>query len=255
MKRNTIHKKVQADIRSKNQILAPDELTIYYRQGSAAYNKSKGGYGYADIYESTIDSLGNDVYYVWEVKSKSYEHARRMEAIEQINGYVNDGYIRSNSNAQILCGETGLTHIAPSSFEFPLQTKVSTDQIEDVTYTVEYHNMQPSAAYPNQAGLIIYEFTRTAQKYKKNRDANENANSDSNSDANSNTNTDNNSETNSDANENQESQEDDGGAGNDYLQGDHGGDTYIFGIGYDTDTVNPSSDDNTIIIHGYGREE
>lgn len=30
----------------------------------------------------------------------------------------------------------------------------------------------------------------------------------------------------------------DGGAGNDYLQGDHGGDTYIFGRGYDTDTVN-----------------
>ena len=43
----------------------------------------------------------------------------------------------------------------------------------------------------------------------------------------------------------------DGGAGNDYLQGDHGGDTYIFGKGYDTDTVNASSDDNTIIIHGY----
>lgn len=34
----------------------------------------------------------------------------------------------------------------------------------------------------------------------------------------------------------------DGGAGNDYLQGDHGGDTYIFGRGYDTDTINASSD-------------
>lgn len=43
----------------------------------------------------------------------------------------------------------------------------------------------------------------------------------------------------------------DGGAGNDYLQGDHGGDTYIFGRGYDTDTINASSDVNTIIIHGY----
>lgn len=43
----------------------------------------------------------------------------------------------------------------------------------------------------------------------------------------------------------------DGGAGNDYLQGDHGGDTYIFGRGYDTDTVNASSDLNTIIIHNY----
>lgn len=43
----------------------------------------------------------------------------------------------------------------------------------------------------------------------------------------------------------------DGGAGNDYLQGDHGGDTYIFGRGYDTDTINASSDLNTIIIHGY----
>ncbi len=42
-----------------------------------------------------------------------------------------------------------------------------------------------------------------------------------------------------------------GGAGNDYLQGDHGGDTYIFGRGYDTDTINASSDLNTIIIHGY----
>ncbi len=43
----------------------------------------------------------------------------------------------------------------------------------------------------------------------------------------------------------------DGGAGNDYLQGDHGGDTYIFGKGYDTDTINASSDLNTIIIHDY----
>lgn len=43
----------------------------------------------------------------------------------------------------------------------------------------------------------------------------------------------------------------DGGAGNDYLQGDHGGDTYIFGFGYDMDTINASSDLNKIIIHGY----
>lgn len=43
----------------------------------------------------------------------------------------------------------------------------------------------------------------------------------------------------------------DGGAGNDYLQGDHGSDTYIFGRGYDTDTINASSDLNTIIIHDY----
>lgn len=43
----------------------------------------------------------------------------------------------------------------------------------------------------------------------------------------------------------------DGGAGNDYLQGDHGGDTYIFGRGYDTDTINASSDLNTIIINNY----
>ncbi len=43
----------------------------------------------------------------------------------------------------------------------------------------------------------------------------------------------------------------DGGAGNDYLQGDHGDDTYVFGAGYDTDTVNASSDSNTILIRGY----
>lgn len=43
----------------------------------------------------------------------------------------------------------------------------------------------------------------------------------------------------------------DGGAGNDYLQGDHGGDTYIYRKGYDTDTINASSDDNTILIYGY----
>ncbi len=42
-----------------------------------------------------------------------------------------------------------------------------------------------------------------------------------------------------------------GGAGDDYLQGDHGNDTYIFGKGYDTDTINASSDVNTIIIKGY----
>ena len=43
----------------------------------------------------------------------------------------------------------------------------------------------------------------------------------------------------------------DGGAGNDYLQGDHDGDTYIFDRGYDTDTINASSDLNTVIIHNY----
>lgn len=43
----------------------------------------------------------------------------------------------------------------------------------------------------------------------------------------------------------------DGGTGNDYLQGDHGGDTYIYRKGYDTDTINASSDDNTILIYGY----
>lgn len=43
----------------------------------------------------------------------------------------------------------------------------------------------------------------------------------------------------------------DGGAGNDYLQADHGNDTYIFGKGYDTDTIHASSDVNTIVIKGY----
>ena len=43
----------------------------------------------------------------------------------------------------------------------------------------------------------------------------------------------------------------DGGAGNDYLQSDHGGDTYVFGIGYDIDTINASADLNIIQIHGY----
>ena len=43
----------------------------------------------------------------------------------------------------------------------------------------------------------------------------------------------------------------DGGAGNDYLQADHGNDTYVFGKGYDADTINASSDLNTVIIHGY----
>lgn len=47
----------------------------------------------------------------------------------------------------------------------------------------------------------------------------------------------------------------DGGAGNDYLQGDHGGDTYIFGQGYDTDTINASSDLNTVIIHNYRQSD
>ena len=47
----------------------------------------------------------------------------------------------------------------------------------------------------------------------------------------------------------------DGGAGNDYLQSDHGGDTYIFGIGYDVDTIHASADLNTIVIHGYTAED
>lgn len=47
----------------------------------------------------------------------------------------------------------------------------------------------------------------------------------------------------------------DGGAGNDYLQSDHGGDTYIFGIGYDVDTIHASADLNTIVIHGYTADD
>lgn len=43
----------------------------------------------------------------------------------------------------------------------------------------------------------------------------------------------------------------DGGAGNDYLQGDHGNDTYIFGKGYDIDTIAASSDLHTVVIHDY----
>lgn len=43
----------------------------------------------------------------------------------------------------------------------------------------------------------------------------------------------------------------DGGAGDDYLQGDHGNDTYIFGKGYDTDTISASSDLHTVVIHDY----
>lgn len=40
-----------------------------------------------------------------------------------------------------------------------------------------------------------------------------------------------------------------------YLQGDHGGDTYIFGRGYESDTISASSDLNTIVIHGYSPEQ
>ncbi len=47
----------------------------------------------------------------------------------------------------------------------------------------------------------------------------------------------------------------DGGAGNDYLQSDHGGDTYIFGVGYDIDTIHASADLNTIVIHGYTADD
>ena len=43
----------------------------------------------------------------------------------------------------------------------------------------------------------------------------------------------------------------DGGAGNDYLQGDHGNDFYIYGRGYDVDTISASSDLHTIVIHDY----
>ena len=37
----------------------------------------------------------------------------------------------------------------------------------------------------------------------------------------------------------------DGGAGNDYLEGDKGDDTYIWGVGYDNDTIN-----NKVLSHG-----
>lgn len=43
----------------------------------------------------------------------------------------------------------------------------------------------------------------------------------------------------------------DGGVGDDYLQGDHGNDTYIYGKGYNVDTIAASSDLHTIVIHNY----
>ena len=48
----------------------------------------------------------------------------------------------------------------------------------------------------------------------------------------------------------------DGGAGNDLLQGDHGNDTFIYGIGYDIDTLTDAAGEpNTIIIHGYRKSD
>ena len=48
----------------------------------------------------------------------------------------------------------------------------------------------------------------------------------------------------------------DGGAGNDILQGDHGNDTFIYGIGYDIDTLKDAAGEpNTIIIHGYHKSD
>ena len=48
----------------------------------------------------------------------------------------------------------------------------------------------------------------------------------------------------------------DGGAGNDILQGDHGNDTFIYGIGYDIDTLKDAAGEpNTIIIHGYRKSD
>lgn len=225
----------------------------------------------------TLNELGEEVYYVWEVKPHSYELENRLKGIEQINGYVNDGYIQ-NSNAQILCGETGFTHIASGFFDIPIQTQVKGNTVEDIHYTVRYHNLEPAPegadpiygwdTYPNQAGIIIYDFTRYAHKYKKNRNANEDANSNSNSDSNSdadsnsNSNTDTDSDTNSDTNENQDSQEDNddyietgdgfnvfnGGAGNDTLCGGNGEDTYVFAKGYAQDTINERGADNSMIL-------
>ena len=43
----------------------------------------------------------------------------------------------------------------------------------------------------------------------------------------------------------------DGGSGNDELQGDHGDDTYVYGNGYDIDTIFDSAGSNTIRIRGY----
>lgn len=47
----------------------------------------------------------------------------------------------------------------------------------------------------------------------------------------------------------------DGGAGNDYLQGDHGDDTYIFKKGYGIDTIDASSDNNTVLISGFTKSQ
>jgi Ca2+-binding RTX toxin-like protein len=47
----------------------------------------------------------------------------------------------------------------------------------------------------------------------------------------------------------------DGGKGDDYLQGDHGDDTYIFRSGYGNDVISESSGNNTVKIYDYSADQ
>lgn len=176
------------------------EQTIYYKEGSNAYNQSVSGYGFADLFEEGFDYGGSRAFYVWEIKPHSYEYENRTKGINQINKYINDGYVKMEPDVPILCGETGFTHILPREITYELPLKYNGKYVEEIKYTINYHPLNAALeegtpsfdwnTYPNQAGIIIYDFTRVAKKYKKENqeEAQENADSQSGENSGSNSN-------------------------------------------------------------------
>lgn len=180
---NKFHKMVQDDIYLHNPSITKHEQIIHYKEGSTAYKNSASGYGFADVFEEGFDYYGNRAFYVWEIKPHSYELENRLKGINQINNYVNDGYVKNEPDVPILCGDTGTTHILRGEIKYELPLRYIGNYVEEITYTINYHSLEPALeegnplfdwnTYPNQAGIIIYDFYRVAKKYKKDEEENE----------------------------------------------------------------------------------
>ena len=141
---NEIHKRVQNNIwNNPENKVNKGELTIYYDDGT---------HGFADIYRET-DSLT----YLWEVKPPSYKDKNKTKGLNQLKKYV-------ESSDDYRYGSLSPGSIHDSSFIFNL-TLDCKNEIEEwyeyVTYNVTYEMLDK--------GLIVYDFTRTAKKVKKNK--------------------------------------------------------------------------------------
>ncbi len=153
-----IHKRVQADIWSKENVNT-GELLIDYSDVAEEDKRSrkKGTYGYADIYKE-IKVKGEIKTYLWEIKPPSYFKLNRKKGQEQLKRYVdglgNYEYGEIGAKGSI----KSVTKNDPITFDLTLLCADENIVWEEkVTYSIWYSVCNDS--------LIIYDFKRDSEKH------------------------------------------------------------------------------------------